>query len=363
MTAIVVSSPYTTILGLDGIGLTLGEVYVGAPNQDPQVNPQAVFWDAGLTIPATQPLDVSAGYIMRLGTPAVAYTSGDYSMRVLDHLGVQIFYSLTSGVVTPVVPPARTLLTDNAAFYVTAIGNDATGTGTAGSPWATIQKAFNVLQGTYDLGGFTVTIHVGAGTFNTGAMTAPIPGAVAGASAVLVAGAGVGVTIVRGAVTAFAAGGGGAFTVANMTLGGIGTFCLSANSGGNIAYGNVAFAATTQAHINVGFLGTVLCAGNYSITGGSGAHFFTFGAGGNFGHFGGPYVCTLTGTPAFSVAFAQAGDNSFISAQNVWLTFSGAATGSHYFVYQNATIDTFSSGASYFPGSTSGTTLSNGVYA
>lgn len=97
-----VQNPFVPFLGANGLALTAGAygVYVGAPNTDPQTSPQAVYWDAAGTIPATQPLQLVGGYVIRNGAVAVAYTSGDYSMRIRNGLGVQVFYTATSLQVT-----------------------------------------------------------------------------------------------------------------------------------------------------------------------------------------------------------------------------------------------------------------------
>lgn len=75
--------PQPVILSIEGSvagqGLNDGSVYIGVPGQDPRSFPQATYWDADLTIPATLPLDVLNGYIMYLGSPAFAYTTGSYS--------------------------------------------------------------------------------------------------------------------------------------------------------------------------------------------------------------------------------------------------------------------------------------------
>ena len=146
-----------------------------------------------------------------------------------------------------------------------------------------------------------------------------------------------------------------------MTLGGAGGYGLSANLGGLIAFGAVTFGAVTTAHLYAYAGGQIICVGSYGISGGAAEHFFFF-SGSTFGHFGGPFVCTLTGTPAFSAAFAAASDNGVLQAQSSWLTFSGAATGPRYLASTNATINTFGSGASYFPGSSAGSVSNNGVY-
>jgi len=85
-------NPFAVILNLAGEALEGGKVYIGVANQNPRTNPQAAYWDAALTVPATQPLDVTAGYIYNSGSPAVAYTANAYSIAVDTAADVQVFY-------------------------------------------------------------------------------------------------------------------------------------------------------------------------------------------------------------------------------------------------------------------------------
>lgn len=92
-----VENPFSVYLNLKGVGLNNGSLYVGVANMDPESDPQAVYWNEELTIPAAQPLEVQGGYAMRLGTPARAYTASSYSMRVRNQQGDQVFYVAETG--------------------------------------------------------------------------------------------------------------------------------------------------------------------------------------------------------------------------------------------------------------------------
>jgi hypothetical protein len=92
-----VKNPYPIFLGLDGLALELGYIYIGLENQDPETNPKSCFWDADGTQSATQPIRTLAGYPDRLGSPAQIFTSGKYSIRVRDALGNQVFYLASAG--------------------------------------------------------------------------------------------------------------------------------------------------------------------------------------------------------------------------------------------------------------------------
>jgi hypothetical protein len=92
-----IPNPYPIYLGLDGLALELGYIYIGLENQDPQTNPQTVYWDEAGTQTATQPIRTLAGYPDRSGSPAQMFTSGKYSIRVRDSLGNQVFYLPSAG--------------------------------------------------------------------------------------------------------------------------------------------------------------------------------------------------------------------------------------------------------------------------
>jgi hypothetical protein len=95
---------------------------------------------------------------------------------------------------------------------------------------------------------------------------------------------------------------------------------------------------------------------NYTISGGALRHWYSsvFGWIHCIGH-----TVTITGTPAFSGAFAF----SYFGYMNVsGCTFSGSATGARYYSGANGIINTGGAGASYLPGDTAGSTASGGQY-
>lgn len=87
-----VENPYPTILSQIGGGLNGGFVYIGLPDQDPETFPQATYWDAAGTDPVAQPIDTIGGYISRMGSPAEIFTEAEYSIRIRDRFGAEIFY-------------------------------------------------------------------------------------------------------------------------------------------------------------------------------------------------------------------------------------------------------------------------------
>lgn len=88
-----VTGPYPIFTDLDGTPLDDGYLYIGAINQDPEQNPIQVFWDANLTIQATQPIRTSNGYAYRNGTPALLYTGGEFSITIRNKREEFVLYS------------------------------------------------------------------------------------------------------------------------------------------------------------------------------------------------------------------------------------------------------------------------------
>lgn len=80
-----------------GDALDDGYVYVGVSGQDPELFPQACFFDAALTVPADQPLRTVAGYIVNPGAgnslTDVFTANGTYSLRIKNKQLAQVSYN------------------------------------------------------------------------------------------------------------------------------------------------------------------------------------------------------------------------------------------------------------------------------
>ena len=94
MTAYSISNQLPVFVDLDGKSVNFGKLYIGLPNQDPQTNPKTVYWDAAETDPVDQSDGISliGGYIYNAGTPATLYINGNYSIRLRDRYGVQVWH-------------------------------------------------------------------------------------------------------------------------------------------------------------------------------------------------------------------------------------------------------------------------------
>ena len=260
----------------------------------------------------------------------------------------------------------RIRLTGNTTFYVATTGNDSTGNGTSGTPWATIQKAINVLSSGYDLAGYTATISVAAGTYTSNATIVGLLVGQEGPGALVLQGNGTCNITTSTASTCF-----GFIQGAMATVQG---FTFSASASGAIAMqiidrgtlifiGNNTFGSFTAGKHIALFDGA--CAKFYNsaitITGGA-SNFLSLDGMSYFNATSGTNTVTLTGTPAFSTAFVSASTASNVYCFSSTLSFSGSSTGVRYALVCLAQANTAGAGASYFPGNSAGTTASGAQY-
>jgi len=120
MSALSVSPPFPIFTDKDGLPLESGYIWIGTVNLDPQTNPIAVYWDAALTMPASQPIRTLNGYPANNGTPAMIYSNTDYSIRVQDKNGSVVYSAPAS--TEPVV------IVDAASVTYTTAGTGAVAT-------------------------------------------------------------------------------------------------------------------------------------------------------------------------------------------------------------------------------------------
>lgn len=255
----------------------------------------------------------------------------------------------------------RELLTAPRTYYVaTSLGDDGNAGLSAGAgAFATIQKAVDTAAG-LDLGVHDVTIEVADGTYAPfeikrciGAGSVYIVGNTGSPSAVHVTSATPGANIIRGSnvVTPY--------NMSGMRLsstGGGSSYLISASGNTVISFGHMQFG---QAFIHIySALGAyVTNNGPYEIIAGAARHLWAFWGGQIYLGSG---TVTLSGTPAFSTAFAAANDGGRISA---FVTFSGSATGTRYNVTLNGVAAVSGGAGSYFPGNAAGATATGGQYA
>lgn len=250
----------------------------------------------------------------------------------------------------------REKLTSDRTYYVRTDGSDSnTGlANTVGGAFLTLTRAAAIVQ-TLDFAGFSVTIQVADGTYTAGfALLAPTLGGL--------------VTLLGNVSTpgncvisttggpAVLASGGAAFFVGGFRLQTSGSGdCLRAEPFSLITQaGPLAFGACAgNSHVSAAGGTIVNSAYSNAIVGACARHQLAADTGSILTNNGGTITHTLSGTPAFSVAFAQATRRGGISGNAGW---SGSATGPRYSADSLGLIQTYGSGASYFPGNAVGTT-------
>lgn len=257
----------------------------------------------------------------------------------------------------------RQRLGADTTFYVATTGSDSNTGLSSGSPWLTLQHAWDTICTQYDLAGFQATIQLADGTYagQLFAFNAPVGGGSvvingnpSTPSNVLISVSGSDALIMDGRLAPLNV----IFQNFKVTSG-TGA-CIKAQNHGAITLGaGMVFGAAATYHMVSISGGLINPTTGYTI------------AGNAVGHWQGDYglielptgiTITLTGTPAFSQAFAVATDGGYLQIAS-GITFSGPATGSRYSVTTNGVINTQGSGTSYLPGSTSGTTATGGQYA
>jgi hypothetical protein len=135
---------------------------------------------------------------------------------------------------------------------------------------------------------------------------------------------------------------------------------VRASNAARLSILNLDFGTGFNRHIAPTNFGTVILAGAYTISAGANFHYRASQQGAIL--FDGSFTITLTGTPAFAIAFAYANEAGWIIIYSTSVTYSGAATGTRYTANLNSLLYTNGGGANYFPGSIAGSTATGGVY-
>lgn len=283
----------------------------------------------------------------------------------------------------------QTVPTGNVTFYVGPTGNDSTGDGSQGNPFATPQHAFDVLFANYDLQcKYSATVQLAAapsGQYNF-YPGVNISGRISGQCGTLkplttspglppfVIGKYLPLTLQGdpnnplGAFIDPAAGGGACLSLSDgAALRVTGIACDTSKSGqdgfdvfsnsfldmSNVWFGNAGMPGSTYAnHISVGFDSSLLITGNYGMSGSALAHIDAAKSTVDYennGNPGAPIIVTIQNTPSFPAGFFLI-DDSLAYVQTV--QFSGVATGPGATVLRNGVLETNGHcGPPYLPGS------------
>lgn len=269
----------------------------------------------------------------------------------------QAYFALVANGLRPALPGPTTI-------YVATTGNDTTGDGTVGNPFATPSKAWTYI-GTLDTHGFPVIMQLADGTYpglnaSNGALGQPfgggtltIQGNLSDASKVVISDPSFAM-VVPSAVSAI--------TVQWLTVTGNGNALILTSQGTLNVAGNMIFGGNTG-------LGAVVGFGNaaqifFSATATVNANFNVF-----FGVYNGAYM-DLNGTPSvtasgsltMSQCFAFASNLSILDNGGGAFSASGSFSGVRYASDSNSVINSEGGGSTLFPGTSAGTTANGGLY-
>lgn len=287
--------------------------------------------------------------------PDVGADLADSDLFELETVAGNSRKSAISRLWTYIQSKGRERLTANRTYYVNAsTGSDANDGLTSGAAFQTIGKAYSVIVSSLDVAGCTVTIQLADGVYTSG-LTINSPWT--GGGAVTVQGNASTPSNVHVSIT-------GTFGfIFNCPLPGILTIkdmkistttagdCIRANGPGQIQFTNLEFGSAGWWHLYANAPGAKINAiGNYAISGAPG--FSHIGLVSNTHMLCAGRTITITGTPAWGIAFLEASGAS--SAQMHAMTFTGSATGRRFIVKENAAIYIAGAGASYFPGNLAG---------
>jgi len=258
-----------------------------------------------------------------------------------------------------IVTGFREKLTANRTYYVRSDGSD-TNDGldnSASRAFLTIQKAIDVVSA-LDTAIYSITIEVANGVYDGITLKSYVGSGPVTISGNVATPANVVISKTAGGHAISADGVNGRWVLRGLKVqvsGGFGYGILALN-GSKLQLGSFDFGACTGDHTYCEGFSVISLTSSYSITGGAGAHYNATTGGAIRGQ---SITVTLTGTPAFSTAFALA--NRWASIIVPSNTYTGSATGTRYLAQEVSLIYTVG-GASYFPGSVAGSESTNGKY-
>lgn len=278
---------------------------------------------------------------------------GDFQGNASDPLGWTNWDG--AGPKTTVFPSFNNLIVN-----VSTTGSDAPGMGGPANPYQTINYALAQFQN-LDLMNQTVTIQLAHGTYAGGLNynsqngascrgLVVLQGDLSSPASVIVEGASVAV-LVQGA--------GSDVALTGLTIQGSPSGLVCSNGAFVSIRADVIFGAITGVQMTAQQSGVIRIASGYTISSGALAHWLV--STGGYIDVASALTISLTGTPAFGGAFAEASQAGVIDASAA--TFSGAATGTRYAAATAGGINTSGGGANFLPGNAGGSATAPGWYA
>ena len=162
-----IGNPLPIFLDPRGALLDAGSIYVGTVGEDPEIeaNRIATWFDAAMTIEATQPLRTLGGMIVNGADPSFVYANAeDWSFKVVTADGETVCYLPSVAEAAPQYQPLDSDLTAIAALSTSAFGRNLLTLANA----AALKSAAGIVDGLATTGG-TITGNItrqGAGVYS-----------------------------------------------------------------------------------------------------------------------------------------------------------------------------------------------------
>jgi hypothetical protein len=258
----------------------------------------------------------------------------------------------------------REVLAANRNYYVRTDGSDANNglVNASGGAFKTIRKAVSVALA-LDMSIYSVTINVAAGTFAEGDYL-DVTGN--GNARITIKGAGYDQTAISGSSYGVQASYGVSLTLRDIDVTGGSVGIRSLNGATVTLAGTVQLSGGSSRLMETAYSGIVTNSGGLTLRiNASSAYIFYANLAGVV-RFGGATTVIITRniTVTAAVSAADLSIVSFAASAVTWDISSGAVTGQRYRATLNSVIDTSTGGgATYFPGTTDGTTSTGGQYA
>jgi hypothetical protein len=245
----------------------------------------------------------------------------------------------------------REVLRDNRTYYVATTGNDSNNGKTAAKPFATIQKAIDVIYSTIDLASKDVTIQLADGTYTAPVLFGGLPLGLGNASFILKGNAAIpgNVVIAPAAGNALTVRGSARITLQGIRLQAASGNGLVVNDAGSAVYLDTGcqFGACSGKHMAVNPGARITIGAAYSIKGNAQTHWEVNGG----------MVIKDASIDATNIAFSGNFTNVYndgkVMSNNTVFTTAGS-TGTRYYVYDMGLIQTYGAGDSIFPGNNAG---------
>lgn len=257
---------------------------------------------------------------------------------------------------------ALTVMATNVTFFVLTNGSDSNNglANTAGGAFKTIQKSIINASRYWVSNTVFITNQIGDGVYNENIAFLPLTG---GGGVILNGNSSTpaNVLLAPSAGDAIAAAGSvGGWTVQNFKVWPTNGNSIVSSQGATVVVGtgmNFGPAKAGGYHMLANNNGAIIVSGSYSVSGGTGNHYYAT-RGSVINDSVSPTV-TITGTPAFT-AFCAADDAGVVAMFNV--TFSGATTGKRFDGNLNGVIHVITGSITYYPGNAAGTTNNGAQY-